>query len=689
MFKNFIVQLLIFSILAISFPSFAQDRGIGVKVKKDNGKTEEIKLYDGSYALIIGESNYTNGWDNLPGVKTDVIEIKQALEKSGFMVESEMDLTSDALQIRINRFIRDYGYGANNRILIYFAGHGYTQTLEDGREIGYIVPVDATNPEKDGLTFKQRAIPMSDIQSYATKIQSKHALFIFDSCFSGSLISRELVKVPPLIREDVSHPVRQFITSGAANQKVPDDSIFRKAFVRGLTGEADLNNDGYITGTELAEYLKAKVTNASDRAQTPQYAKIRNIDLERGDFVFVSPRGAAEIQNKGAEGQKNGEVAYWQIIENSTEELDFQGYLSRIITGEFSGTYKAAAELKITKIRKGNIEARWGKMRDLAKQLLKYDVVDSFIEGLAKVRIGDYQTGKVGFIDQTGKEVIPLKYDDAWFFTEGLARVKLNGKLGFIDKTGKEVIPFNQTPIYPFSDGLARFKLNNKWGFIDQNGKEILIVKKEYDNVGSFYEGLARVKLNNKFGFIDKTGKEVIPLKYDSVYEIGNSFTEGLARVELNDKFGFIDKTGKEVVPLKYDFAGLYKEGLARVSLKNKRSFIDQNENEIILIEKEYDNINSFSEGLAKVELNGKFGYIDKTGKEVIPLKYDEASDFSDGLASVKLNEKVGLIDKTGREIIPIKYEKIWSTVLIKEGFIGVVLNGKKGFVDIYGNEYK
>jgi nickel-dependent lactate racemase len=36
--------------------------------------------------------------------------------------------------------------------------------------------------------------------------------------------------------------------------------------------------------------------------------------------------------------------------------------------------------------------------------------------------------GKYGFIDKTGKEIVPPKYDDAWDFQEGLARVKLNEK---------------------------------------------------------------------------------------------------------------------------------------------------------------------------------------------------------------------------------------------------------------------
>jgi hypothetical protein len=45
---------------------------------------------------------------------------------------------------------------------------------------------------------------------------------------------------------------------------------------------------------------------------------------------------------------------------------------------------------------------------------------------------------KYGFIDNTGKTVIPLKYDDADNFSEGIARVQLNGETRYIDKQGNE-----------------------------------------------------------------------------------------------------------------------------------------------------------------------------------------------------------------------------------------------------------
>ena len=154
-------------------PYYAQTRGVGVRVKTDSGQTKEIKIYDGSYALVIGESDYTNGWDTLAGVKTDVAEVRRALEKQGFKVESELNLTADAFKTRVDRFIGDYGYQTKNRLLVYFAGHGHTQKIADGRDLGYIIPVDTPLPEKDELGFRRKAVSMDTIQAFARQIESK------------------------------------------------------------------------------------------------------------------------------------------------------------------------------------------------------------------------------------------------------------------------------------------------------------------------------------------------------------------------------------------------------------------------------------------------------------------------------------------------------------------------------------
>lgn len=64
-----------------------------------------------------------------------------------------------------------------------------------------------------------------------------------------------------------------------------------------------------------------------------------------------------------------------------------------------------------------------------------YSLVHGFSEGLASVAIEDRKGNlKWGYIDTTGKEVIPLIYDDASDFSGGQAVVVKNGKMQILSK---------------------------------------------------------------------------------------------------------------------------------------------------------------------------------------------------------------------------------------------------------------
>jgi len=96
-----------------------------------------------------------------------------------------------------------------------------------------------------------------------------------------------MVRSPPVdISEKSARPVRQFITAGRAEEEVSDRSVFKTVFLQGIKGDADLNNDGFVTGSELGMHLQHKVVNYSRGAQHPQYGKINNPNLDRGDFIF-------------------------------------------------------------------------------------------------------------------------------------------------------------------------------------------------------------------------------------------------------------------------------------------------------------------------------------------------------------------------------------------------------------------
>ena len=351
--KRCAVGFLVFLTLAQT-AVFAQTtttkRGVQVRPRDDQ------KLYAGSYALVIGVSDYAAGWDDLPGVAGDVTAVETALKAQGFEVRKTLNPKKSELTQQIQQFIDDYGFDYQNRLLIYYAGHGHTDTLADGRSFGYIVPSDAPLPGTDKIGFERKAIDMRQIENFAEQIRAKHAFFVFDSCFSGKLLSRSDIRVPPYVLDEVARPVRQFITAGAANQEVPDESVFRKLFVRALAGDADEDRDGYILGSELAKFLKREVTAHSNRTQTPQYGKILNLDLNQGDFVFVSPRGNSQnAANNQTQNQTQNQTAntvappvnnaqpaleietqFWARIEKSRDADDFGDYLEEYPKGRFA-----------------------------------------------------------------------------------------------------------------------------------------------------------------------------------------------------------------------------------------------------------------------------------------------------------------------------------------------------------------
>ncbi|MDR1594944.1 MAG: WG repeat-containing protein [Prevotellaceae bacterium] len=360
--------------------------------------------------------------------------------------------------------------------------------------------------------------------------------------------------------------------------------------------------------------------------------------------------------------------------------------------------------------------------------VLSYYHSRPFSEGLAAIS----ENGRWGFIDQTGKTVVPFIYEKVNDFSDGLAAVeKSKYKWGVVDKTGKEVVPCIYSSIEPeyeygrttpFSNGVAFVTKAGKdgrsrHGFIDKTGKELTpfifsntlitisdrLVKIEdgygndrifdrttkelnpivYDYIGKLSEGRILVRKNGKIGYVDTAGIEVIPCKY--LYSLSSDFSEGLASLTKYKKYGCIDKNGNEVIPFVYDGIGNFHEGLAWAKKNKKYGYIDQSGKEVIPFM--YDFGKDFSDGLAPVEKNGKWGLIDnKKGKEVVPCDYEDVWDFSEKLARVEKDGKYGFIDKKkGKVVHPCVYENI--RLHLDEGGLCLSKDGKFGFIDKNGKE--
>jgi hypothetical protein len=246
------------------------------------------------------------------------------------------------------------------------------------------------------------------------------------------------------------------------------------------------------------------------------------------------------------------------------------------------------------------------------------EAMGEFSGGLAPVRFPD---GKWRFIDASGNRILPASdggYEHADRFSDGLARVRVNGLYGYIDRTGRMVIP-------------ARFSRS-----------------------GRFVQGLAPVQCDTgvyNYGYIDRSGKTVLPCKYQ---EASHFTSDGLARTRMWDLYGYIDRQGRTVLNFAYKLAGNFNGGLCYVLKDGGFVFIDRNGKPHISIVP-FDLVGDFGGDLApyrKAE-NLRWGYIDRNGHSVLPAVFFEAFPFSRGLALVQGPEGYTSIDSVREEATP------------------------------------
>src|SRR5215475_15815808 len=198
----------------------------------DAPNAEKVSLYLKSKALVIGNDRYDGrGWPKLSNGIRDAEEVAKGLAAQGFEVTLKKNLTSTELERALKTFFIFEGAEVDTRLLIWFAGHGTTIGGE-----AYIVPVDAPVQTADAQ-FRGKAISLRRFGEYMREAKARHVLAIFDSCFSGSVFNVARSAPPPAITLATTQQVRQFISSGDAEQQVSDDGTFRKLFLDALAGK--------------------------------------------------------------------------------------------------------------------------------------------------------------------------------------------------------------------------------------------------------------------------------------------------------------------------------------------------------------------------------------------------------------------------------------------------------------------
>jgi len=246
--------------------------------------------YEKSWAIVVGIDNYAK-WPKLEYASHDAQAVADTLTgqfgfpSSQVIVLKNEQATRNNILAAFHDRLADDRTGKNDRVFVFFAGHGATRQLASGRDLGYIIPVDS-----DPKELATDAIAMTDIQNIAESMQAKHVMFVMDACYSGLGLTRGGPSSSSFLRENARRSARQMLTAGGADQQVADagpngHSVFTWVLLQALAGKGDLNGDGLITGTELAAYVAPAVSAVSH--QTPAFGSLPG--SQGGEFVFQVP----------------------------------------------------------------------------------------------------------------------------------------------------------------------------------------------------------------------------------------------------------------------------------------------------------------------------------------------------------------------------------------------------------------
>ena len=280
-----------------------------------------------------------------------------------------------------------------------------------------------------------------------------------------------------------------------------------------------------------------------------------------------------------------------------------------------------------------------------------------------------------GYVDDSGKVVIPPQFDTAGKFVEARARVSVGGQYGIIDNSGVFVVPPDYQAVSDFWNGLAQLHKDGVTTLVDHDGYEIfraegeiiiptdanhfLIGRRRYESsvLGlGFRNGLKEYGLvnflNQYWSMFDRsTGRKSEPVVSDVRFlsdQPNSPFWQKL------DGEYFLTNTDGSRLTEGLDYGGYLSNGTIPIRRDDWSALINlQGEvvQEKLFEEADFfydDRWTTFRKNLDGVD---RFGYIDQSGEIVIPAQFEKAGQFEGDVAKVTLNGWDIQIDRAGKPV--------------------------------------
>ncbi|OIJ21243.1 hypothetical protein BKP45_00210 [Anaerobacillus alkalidiazotrophicus] len=326
---------------------------------------------------------------------------------------------------------------------------------------------------------------------------------------------------------------------------------------------------------------------------------------------------------------------------------------------------------------------------------------------------------KYGYLNKAGNVVIPLQYEMASDFKDGMAVVKIKeDTFSLIDINGNEIKLFFYNYVGNYGENMLSFRksVKGKYGYVNTEGT--IVIQPSFTSAQPFENGRAVVNaaedFGNKFGLINKKGAYIIKPIYNDITILGeHRVAVGKAideqRPYLGSKYAVANWKGEVLTAFKYNHISLFDQGIASVSEDEKAYFIDRSGNRArgLPVVKNADSVTLVGK-LIRVLENTRVSYVDRKGKliwkqnTIIPLtkryrilekKYKPNKDYvvyypqldglKIGVIEMVVNKRLKLLSKLKKikqnEQLDYSYNGDFNVTFFKKNLL---------VIELYGYEY-
>lgn len=254
-----------------------------------------------SWAVVIGIEDYHTE-PHLKFAVDDAQEIANVFGQLGFHVLPPLfneGATRDAILQTIQGDLIQK-VGLQDRVVVYFSGHGVTWGKAGQQQLGYLMPVEGnrTQPYLKGIS-------MQEIRGIANALPARQVLFLIDACYGGMAGGIEKGGALPVMDEMYVQNLqrekgRWVMTAGGADQEALElgerrHGAFTYFLLEGLGAQrvADKDDNRYITIGELFHFVKPRVFEQAQIQGKKQVPELWNLSVgDKGEMVFVYPETA-------------------------------------------------------------------------------------------------------------------------------------------------------------------------------------------------------------------------------------------------------------------------------------------------------------------------------------------------------------------------------------------------------------